>query len=270
MEVKVFERYIKSFGLDEYTNLHVNIIGSSGDNLLNIKRFYDKIYSDYNLINSAQKNIFFQGYTIEQGFVYFITNTKTGRKYIGQTKNLVSRMESYIRLQTDNAELKHDLIRQGLASFTVEFLKTEDHIEEEKRWITHHKDNCYNKLHAGKNFYVKSKIYSISGFEFKSKKKITEYVRELLDSYVPGYILDDVNDSKEINFAKELIKLHPKYDNYNRFLETGSDISLKIIKDNQGDAWGTGKWNIFSFSWTDNKNKRQEWSFSTGKIIDSL
>jgi hypothetical protein len=256
MEVKVFQRHIKSFGLDEYKSLHEDILSSNGD-LLMIKKLYDKIYQGYDLINTSHKNIYFQGYTIEKGYVYFITNLKTGRKYVGQTRNLISRIEAYIRLDIDNTELKTDIINLGLKNFSIDFLECDDHIEQEKVWIKHYQDNCYNKIYAGKKFYSKNKSYTINDRYFASKKTIKEYVRQVLDNYVPGYILDEKNDKEEIDFAKEMIKLHPKYKSYGSFLDTGKDISLMIIKDNLGNAYGVGKWNIFHFEWTDEKNKKQ-------------
>jgi hypothetical protein len=257
-EIKIIENKLY-VGVDDYKKLDKSILKSN--NLLKIKRLYDIFNKKYNI----DKNTFYQGVSIYENYVYIITNIKNNKKYIGETTNIVSRIYTYINISTNNKELKNDFIKYGLVNFDIEFIPSNNRKELEKKYILEYNDNCYNILFTTKNIISSRRQYKIGQFNFKSKKEIKEFCRKTLDSYVSGTYIN--LDNKIGDFAKNMIKLHPSYD---EFIDYSKEVKLSVIKDDEGDSKGIGKWNIFCFEYIDRRNKKQKWGFSTNKIIDNL
>lgn len=60
--------------------------------------------------------------------IYMITNTKNGKPYIGQARNLNERLKTHIKsglgIDTPNAYLYTEMTRDGVENFTFEILET--------------------------------------------------------------------------------------------------------------------------------------------------
>lgn len=258
-EVKIYLPNL-NVGKNDYVELHNNILSSK--TLLDIKRLFDEFNKKYNI----DRNTFFQGVTVLENFIYYIIHKNSGRKYVGKTTNLISRFYSYITFDISSSSLKKDIIDFGISEFEVKFIESDDIDIDEILHIQNNSDNCYNIIHAGKERKFKPKQkYNIGGFSFNSKKEIKEFCRKTIDTFMPGTIIPI--DNKYYNFAIDMIKLHPGYD---RFLETGSDIILSIINDNEADARGIGQWKIFCFEYKTKRGRSKKWGFSTNKIINNL
>lgn len=257
-EIEVNEKHVR-VGLNDYVKLHESLIKSK--NLSQVFNIIDK----FNIINYIEKNTYFQGIKINESFVYIITNTINKKKYIGETKNLISRMYAYSLLNGINNELKNDIIKYGSINFKIEIKLSNNRKVEEKKTIKKYKDNCYNIIHAEKKIsFKKNNGYDIGNYHFKTKDEIRKHCRKVLDSYKLGTELGYF--SSDFNFARNMAILHPSYDG---FLDKSEDVRLFIIKDNSADAYGVGKWNIFNFRYTIN-NKEYSWGFSTNKVISNL
>ncbi len=260
MNIKIYEKSL-NIGKNDYIDLHLNI--SEIKNLKQIK----ELFTNFNLENEINKNTYFQGITIYDDYNYIITNKLNNKKYIGETCNLIARMYAYYNLNISNKQLKEDVINFGVKNFDIEIIKTNNRKVNEKILIDNYIKNCYNINFTDKKLnFKRKKEYNIGNFKFKTKKEIKNYCRKILDKYNPGTELE-LNSSDGI-FACEMIKLHPKYDG---FLDKSDNIKLLVVKDNQSDAYGIGKWNIFNFKYKHIHTKIDtDWGFSTNKIIDNL
>lgn len=250
--IKIYETKL-NIGMIEYQELEDNILLQ--DNLLNIKKIFDKFIID----NEIDGHIWYQGITLNGSYVYIITNKKSNKKYIGETSNLISRMDSYIRLRfTNNKELTKDFKLYGFLNFEIEFIQTPKRKELEKELINKI-DDTYNITYTKKEKKksTKKEKYIIGGIEFKSKKEITEFIRKSLDLKPVGYYIN--NNEDLFKFSIDIIRYNPSYEQYN-FIENGKDIKLKVVIDNND---GIGKWKVFRFEWDNNKY----WEFSTNKCI---
>lgn len=258
MEIKICNKNL-NIGKDDYVKLHNDIIKCK--NLKDLR----KLFTKFNKINDIDRNTYFQGITIYEDFVYIIKNRLNNRIYIGSTSSLVSRMYSYQILDISNKDLLNDIIAKGISNFDIEIIKCDDNREVERSMIIENSNICYNIIHSGKSsIRNKTKKYNIGDLNFSTKDEIKKYIRNLLDSYKIGTDIPKNDSTYEL--AVNLIQLHPKYDG---FLRDSNNIKLSIIKDDQEDAKGIGKWNIFCFEYK-RKGKTHKWGFSTNKIISSL
>lgn len=258
MEIKICNKNL-NIGKDDYVKLHNDIV-----NCKNLKDLR-KLFTKFNKMNDIDRNTYFQGITIYEDFVYIIKNRLNSKIYIGSTSSLVSRMYSYQILDISNKELLNDIITKGISHFDIEIIKCDNNREVEKNMIIENNNNCYNIIHTGKSsIRNKTKKYNIGDLQFSTKDEIKKYIRNLLDSYKIGTHIP--KDDSTYELAANLIQLHPKYDG---FLSDSNNIKLSIIKDDQEDAKGIGKWNIFCFEYK-RKGKINKWGFSTNKIISSL
>lgn len=73
--------------------------------------------------------------------VYLITNTVNGKRYVGSSVNVASRLSQHFttacRLYKDKLDFYRDIFEQGRDTFSVELLQTctpEDKIERERFW----------------------------------------------------------------------------------------------------------------------------------------
>jgi len=261
-EIKLYENRLK-VGVFYYEELHNRLTQET--EMKNIKKIFDAFTKEHD-------NPFMCGIDIKEGYVYIITHKKTGKKYIGQTCDLIKRMTSYIEESKKvsrtnmNRDLHKDIVLYGLSDFTIEFIKTEEHIEMEKNLIINSKTELYN-IEFNKNakkLLPKKRQYIIGNKNFDTKKEIFAYNRSVLDSYKPNTYIK--KDSDVYNFVSNLIKYNPSYQQYFEKYE----CKIKIVKDNYNENYGSGIWNIFCIEWVDEKNKLNEWVFSTKKCIDNI
>lgn len=260
MEIKICNKNL-NVGKEDYLKLHNDIIKCK-----NLKELR-KLFVRFNKMNDIERNTYFQGITIYEDYVYTITNRKNNRVYIGSTSSLVSRMYHYQILDISNKELLNDIIDKGISNFDINIIRCNNNRDVEKDMIAKNNRNCYNIVHSGKQINkgkIRTKKYKIGNLDFSTKDEIKKYIRKLLDSYEVGSKIPTQDSTYE--FAIDLIQLHPKYDG---FLTDSDNIELSIIKDDQEDAKGIGKWNIFCFEY-ERKGKMNKWGFSTNKIIGSL
>lgn len=260
MEIKIYNKGL-NVGKNDYIDFHNRIL------LCNNLKELRSIFVEFNEMNDIDKNTFFQGITINEGFVYTIENKINKKVYIGSTNNLVARMYSYQILQISNKKLLNDIIDLGISNFNIRIEKVDDYKEEEKNRIIN-SDNCYNIVHSVNKSNIKDKTkkggYNIGKFYFKTKKELKNFCRTTIDKYKVGTIID--SNSDDYIFAIEMIKLHPKYDG---FIDKCNQLTLSIIRDDQNDAKGIGQWNIFCFEYKIN-GRLNKWGFSTNKIISNI
>lgn len=199
---------------------------------------------------------------IKGSYVYRIVNIHNDREYIGQTTNILSRMESYVsKSKGNNKELIKDLNKYGLSSFIVDIIKT-DHRKEMELDLIKKSNNCYNITHSVNNKPSIKPIRGIvlGGLVFKYKKNIKEYIRKTLDILEDGYVID--KGSTLWLFVTDIVKYNPsiKEHDFNNF-----DYTIKVVRDNYKNNDGTGKWKVFCIEWNN-----KHWIFSTNRCLESL
>jgi group I intron endonuclease len=129
--------------------------------------------------------------------IYEIENTKTGKKYIGQSKNIEKRIRTHksdLRNGTHiNKEMQFEYMLEkndNLFKFKIlELLSVEKLNEKEKEYILKSKENCYNFGNSGnKKNYNSYKI---------STKKFGILIEKIMNSEIVYF-----EELKEIGFEE--------------------------------------------------------------------
>ena len=122
-----------------------------------------------------------------KNYIYSITSLDNGKKYVGQTKNLASRMANHMMADTEIGKL----FREDFFNMEIKVLEILEDVNEreiataEQRWIDEFDcvENGYNKIPArSKNITTTIKNF-IPPQKFVNQKLGTKEREELMDYY---------------------------------------------------------------------------------------